>query len=73
MPSAAEAKRMAKKVFSGEGDANDAEREDDLEYDVGNLACFDAHPLDSAKMKLKLAKREKYLRKTATKNVQLLL
>eukprot|EP00501_MAST-03F_sp_TOSAG23-6_P000099 GSMAST32.ASY1.ANO1.101.1 assembled CDS len=59
------AQDIATAVFSGASIHHAEEREDDLEYDLGNLAAFDAHPVDASKVK--------YLRKLSTKNVQLLI
>lgn len=68
------AQDIATAVFSGASIHHAEEREDDLEYDLGNLAAFDAHPVDASKVVgVKISKREKYLRKLSTKNVQLLI
>eukprot|EP00941_MAST-03F_sp_MAST-3F-sp1_P000348 g348.t1 len=64
-----ENQKLADDIFK-----QNAKPEDDLEYDLGNLAAFDAHPVDASKIEnVKIAKREKYLRELSTQNTQLLI
>lgn len=45
-------------------------KNDDLRYDLGNLAAFDTHPINEAEYRVD---REKYLLTAATANFQLML
>ena len=53
---------------------DDPDKEDDLTYDVGNLACFDTHPISLQEVNAQggLSSVDKFLIKHARDNAQLL-
>jgi hypothetical protein len=57
-------------AFGGAARTDGSGKADDLTYDLGSLTAVDAHQVDATKLR---AKKESYLHKLATSNVQLLV